>query len=201
MSRDGAEDRPLGDDREVWLSGTRRVPSPNFDERPPGTTIDLLVVHSISLPPGELGGPWIDSLFQNRLDPDAHPYFREIAHLRVSAHLLIRRHGRLVQYVSLAHRAWHAGRSCFQGREGCNDFSIGVELEGADDIPYTDAQYEVLSETVRAIVARYPAITPTRMVGHSDIAPGRKTDPGPAFDWGRFRSQLKQVQNPALSFW
>jgi len=152
--------------------------------------VDLLVVHGISLPPGELGGHWIEALFQNRLDPQAHPYFRSIADLRVSAHLLIRRDGELVQFVDLAKRAWHAGPSCFQGRERCNDFSIGIELEGTETVPYTDAQYAVLAETVRAVMERFPAITPARLVGHSDIAPGRKTDPGPAFDWARLRSAL-----------
>jgi AmpD protein len=144
-----------------------------------------LVIHGISLPPGEFGGPWIDDLFRNRLDPDAHPYFQGIAHLRVSAHLLIRRDGKLIQYVPLTRRAWHAGPSCFRGREQCNDFSIGIELEGADDVPYADRQYQVLRETIKAVIRRYPSITPHRIAGHSDIAPGRKTDPGPAFEWGR----------------
>jgi AmpD protein len=173
-----------------WLPGARRVPSPNWDPRPPGTQVDLLVIHGISLPPGEFGGPWIDALFQNRLPTDAHPFFAGLAGLRVSAHLLIRRDGELVQYVPLGLRAWHAGRSQFAGRTGCNDFSIGIELEGTDQIPYTAAQYRCLAATTRAILTCYPLITPQRIAGHSDIAPGRKTDPGPAFDWGRYRGEL-----------
>jgi AmpD protein len=173
-----------------WLPAARRSPSPNWDERPPGTVIDLLVIHGISLPPGDFGGPWIEALFHNRLDPEAHPYFATIAALRVSAHLLIRRDGELIQLVDLARRAWHAGPSCFEGRERCNDFSIGIELEGADGVPYTDAQYAVLAKAIKAVKARCPAISPARIVGHSDIAPGRKTDPGPAFDWSRLRREL-----------
>jgi AmpD protein len=179
-----------GCDAEGWLPEARRVRSPNFDRRPPGSDVDLLVIHGISLPPGEYGGHWIDDLFQNRLDPDAHPYFRAIAHLRVSSHLLVRRDGELIQYVPLGHRAWHAGTSCFQGREQCNDFSVGVELEGTDDDAYTAAQYAVLGVTAKVIMRRFPAINPERIVGHSDIAPGRKTDPGPGFDWRRFRTLL-----------
>jgi AmpD protein len=171
-----------------WLPEARRVPSPNWDERPAGTAVDLLVVHGISLPPGCFGGPWIERLFQNRLDPGTHPYFRGIAGLRVSSHLLVRRDGELIQFVALEHRAWHAGVSCFEGREACNDFSIGIELEGADEIPYEEPQYRVLAETAREIRRRFPAITPRRIVGHCDIAPGRKSDPGPLFDWDRFRA-------------
>ncbi len=155
-----------------------------------GTRVDLLVIHGVSLPPGEFGGPWIDALFQNRLDPQAHPYFGPIAGLKVSSHLLIRRDGELIQYVDLTKRAWHAGVSSFQGRERCNDFSIGIELEGTDDLPYASSQYQVLAEVSRTILTRFPAITPDRIVGHSDIAPGRKTDPGPAFDWERYRRLL-----------
>ena len=147
-------------------------------------------IHSISLPPGSFGGPWIDDLFQNRLDPDAHPYFRDIAHLRVSSHLLIRRDGELIQYVDLNRRAWHAGTSCFAGRERCNDFAIGIELEGEDQTPYEKVQYRVLAEAARKIMERFPAIDVERVVSHSDIAPGRKTDPGPAFDWKRFRELI-----------
>lgn len=171
-----------------WLPEARHAPSPNWDERPVGIVVDLLVIHGISLPPGKFGGPGIDALFRNRLDPGAHPYFRKIANLRVSAHLLIDRSGELIQYVALDKRAWHAGTSCFAGREACNDFAVGVELEGSDDIPYEDIQYRVLAQTTREIQARLPAIVPQRIVGHSDIAPGRKTDPGPAFDWRRFRA-------------
>jgi AmpD protein len=150
------------------------------------------VIHNISLPPGELGGDWIDDLFLGRLDPDAHPYFVvACAAGPVSTHLLIRRDGTLVQYVPLGQRAWHAGRSLFRGRERCNDFSIGVELEGADHMPFELAQYRTLAVATRAIVARYPAIIPERIVGHSDIAPGRKTDPGPHFDWGLYRELIE----------
>lgn len=168
----------------------RWVPSPNHDPRPAATEVDLLVIHGISLPPGQLGGPWIEQLFQNRLDWEAHPYFATIRGLRVSAHLLIRRDGELIQLVDFAERAWHAGVSSFAGRGACNDYSIGIELEGADTIPYTDAQYRVLAETVRELMRRFPAIGPERIVGHSDIAPGRKTDPGPAFDWARLRGAI-----------
>jgi AmpD protein len=173
-----------------WLPDARPVPSPNWDERPADAVVDLLVIHGISLPPGSFGGPWIQQLFQNRLDPRAHPYFGGIAHLRVSAHLLIRRDGELIQLVALQNRAWHAGVSCFDGRACCNDFSIGIELEGTDEVPYEAAQYRVLARTTREIQTRYPGITRQRIVGHSDIAPGRKTDPGPAFDWDRFRALL-----------
>ena len=173
-----------------WLRGALRLPSPNRDRRPAGTRIELLVIHNISLPPGAFGGPGIERLFLNQLDPAEHPYFAELAHLRVSAHLLIRRDGQLVQFVPLHLRAWHAGQSCFQGRERCNDFSIGIELEGADQIPYESAQYQTLTQVTRELQRRYPGITPKRIVGHSDIAPNRKTDPGPAFDWDRFRQLL-----------
>jgi len=152
--------------------------------------VELLVIHCISLPPGELGGPWIDALFQNRLHPGAHPFFGSIAGLRVSAHLLIRGDGELVQYVPLDRRAWHAGASSFRGRPNCNDFSVGIELEGTEDRPFSDAQYVVLAHTTRQIMARYPALTPERIAGHSEIAPGRKTDPGPCFDWARYRRLL-----------
>lgn len=170
-----------------WLQGVSHSPSPNVNERPVGDGIDLLVIHSISLPPGEFGGPWIDDLFHNRLDPDAHPYFAQIHALEVSAHCLIRRDGRIVQYVPFDKRAWHAGPSCFEGRENCNDFSIGIELEGSDEAAFTDEQYRALAEVTRSIRSLYPAITAARVTGHSDIAPGRKTDPGPAFDWQRYR--------------
>ena len=180
-----------------WLPQARRIISPNWDERPPGLSVDLLVIHGVSLPPGEFGGPWIDALFQNRLDPEAHPYFRPIAGLRVSSHLLIRRDGELIQYVDLRKRAWHAGVSSFLGRERCNDYAIGIELEGADEVPYTAAQYQTLAETSRDLLARFPAITLKRIVGHSTIAPGRKTDPGPAFDWDRYRRLLAMCQGGA----
>jgi AmpD protein len=180
-----------------WLRQARRVPSPNWDARPAGTVVDLLVIHGISLPPGEFGGPWIDDLFLNRLDPTAHPYFPAIAGLRVSCHLLIRRDGELLQYVDLRRRAWHAGVSSFEGRGCCNDYAVGIELEGADDTPYEDAQYHRLAEVTKEVTARFPAITPQRIAGHSDIAPGRKTDPGPAFDWPRFRQLLEGRGTPA----
>jgi len=173
-----------------WLLDARRVESPNCDTRPEGTCISLLVIHGISLPPGELGGPWIDALFTNALNPEAHPYFRDIAGLRVSSHLLIRRDGELVQYVPFGLRAWHAGLSSLEGRPCCNDYSIGIELEGTDRNPYSALQYTQLAEVARALMQRYPAITAQRIVGHSDIAPGRKTDPGLAFDWSYLRSLL-----------
>jgi AmpD protein len=163
----------------------RQVPSPNCDDWPSGCTPELIVVHGISLPPGEFGGPWIEQLFTNALDTTAHPAFAELAGLRVSSHLLIRRDGELVQFVPLSQRAWHAGQSSFCGRERCNDFSIGIELEGTDDSPYAEAQYSRLALTVRALRAALPSLRLAPLVGHSDIAPERKTDPGPAFDWGR----------------
>jgi AmpD protein len=174
-----------------WLEGVRRVPSPNCDERPPGSDIDLLVVHSISLPPGEFGGPHVDALFTNSLDPAGHADFREIQGLRVSAHLLVRRDGGVIQYVSFLDRAWHAGQSCFEGRERCNDFSIGIELEGSDNVAFEPPQYERLGEIIVLLRGAWPSITPERIVGHSDIAPGRKADPGPAFDWQRLRTLLR----------
>ncbi len=172
------------------LPGARWAPSPNFGPRPEGAPISLLVVHNISLPPGQFGGPEIEDFFCNRLDHRAHPYFREIEGMQVSAHALIRRDGELVQFVSLLDRAWHAGRSSFRGEQECNDFSIGIELEGTDDLAYTEAQYRRLADTGELIMAAWPAITPERMTGHCDIAPGRKTDPGPAFDWSHFRDLL-----------
>lgn len=167
-----------------WVRGARHVPSPNREERPAGAIPSLVVVHNISLPPGEFGGEAIEALFQNRLDCDAHPYFdANLRGLRVSAHFLIRRDGELVQFVSCDARAWHAGVSNFLGRERCNDFSIGIELEGADDQPFEPAQYAALATLTRALAARYPV---EAVAGHADIAPGRKTDPGPCFDWQRY---------------
>jgi AmpD protein len=173
------------------LRGARRVDSPNFDERPEGCAPELIVIHGISLPPGSYGGTAIERLFTNRLDPGEHPYFREIAALRVSSHLLIRRDGEVVQYVPFDKRAWHAGDSCFRERRACNDFSIGIELEGQDEEPYAAVQYERLSEVVAALLRTYPGLSPQAIAGHSDIAPGRKTDPGPAFDWAAFRARLE----------
>jgi AmpD protein len=165
-----------------WLGCAQRIDSPNFDERPVGEAICLLVVHAISLPPAQFGSDDIVRLFTNTLDPGAHPYFFAISGVRVSAHFLIRRDGRLLQFVSCAQRAWHAGASCWNSRERCNDFSIGIELEGCDELPFEDAQYVRLVALVEALRALYPI---EAIVGHSDIAPGRKTDPGPFFDWRR----------------
>ena len=169
-------------DAEGWLDGARRVASPNCDERPEGEGVSLLVVHAISLPPGEFGGDAIERLFTNQLDPNAHPFFGEIEGLRVSAHFLIRRNGELIQFVPASLRAWHAGVSVWKGRERCNDFSLGVELEGCDERPFEDIQYRVLARLVASLRSAYPL---DHIAGHSDIAPGRKTDPGPFFDWSR----------------
>lgn len=174
------------------LDAARQVPSPNCDERPDGSVIDLIVIHGISLPPGQFGGSWIDALFTNTLDPAAHPYFQTIAGLRVSAHLLVRRDGEIVQYVPFQRRAWHAGESIYRDRRRCNDFSIGIELEGTDHTPYDSRQYGVLAELITALRIAYPAITPERLTGHADIAPGRKTDPGSAFDWSELHRRLGQ---------
>jgi len=182
----GAEGVHLQVDLENGLMrNARQVVSPNCDARPAGAEAELIVVHGISLPPGEFGGPWIERLFTNSLPLDMHPYFAEIGELRVSSHLLVARDGGLTQFVRFADRAWHAGQSCYNGRVACNDFSIGVELEGVDTIPYEAAQYDTLAEVVAALCDAYPRLSPDRVVGHSDISPGRKTDPGPAFDWER----------------
>jgi N-acetyl-anhydromuramoyl-L-alanine amidase len=172
------------------LDGARQVPSPHCDERPGGPP-DLIVVHGISLPPGEYDGPWIDRLFTNSLPADAHPYFATIATLKVSSHLLIRRDGSVVQYVPFHQRAWHAGASSYCGRERCNDFSIGIELEGTDDTAYEPAQYRALRDAILVLCEAYPSLSREHVTGHSDIAPGRKTDPGPAFDWPRLRALLR----------
>jgi AmpD protein len=166
-----------------WLADIRHVHSPNYDERPSGCCPELIIVHGISLPPCEFGGPGIDQLFTNCLNPDEHPYYAEIAGLEVSSHFLIRRDGELVQYVDIFKRAWHAGKSSYQGRERCNDFAIGIELEGADDVAYEPAQYEMLAGLVRILRNSLPTLEVAPLVGHSDVAPGRKTDPGPAFSW------------------
>jgi len=172
------------------MRGVRQIASPNYDSRPPGVEADLIVVHGISLPPGEFGGPWIDRLFTNSLPAEEHPYFAEIGSLRVSSHVVVARDGAVTQYVPFTERAWHAGKSLYCGREACNDFSVGVELEGSDTLPYEPAQYCALAEVVAALCAAYPRLSPDRLVGHSDIAPGRKTDPGPAFDWPHARSLI-----------
>ena len=181
--------------RQHCLQEARQESSPNQSERPIGENPSLLVIHNISLPPGQYGGSCIDDFFCNRLDYSTHPFFQEIRYLRVSAHLLIRRDGEVVQYVPFDRMAWHAGQSCFAGREACNAFSIGIELEGTDYEPFTVRQYECLRQVVQALMAQYPAITPDRIVGHSDIAPGRKTDPGPHFDWQRLRAFLGKEAN------
>jgi AmpD protein len=168
-------------------SGAMWIPSPNCDERPPDARIELLVIHNISLPPGEFGGPYVTDLFLNRLHPGAHPYFAGLAGLEVSAHFLIDREGGVTQYVPCELRAWHAGASSWRGRERCNDFSIGIEMEGTDDVPFTDAQYAALEALTKALFARYGELA---LAGHSDVAPGRKTDPGAHFDWERYRRSL-----------
>jgi N-acetyl-anhydromuramoyl-L-alanine amidase len=173
-----------------WSTGVQREPSPNFDVRAAGTGIDLLVIHNISLPPGQFGGPYIADLFGNRLDCDVHPYFDRLRQMKVSAHFLIRRDGSVMQFVSANDRAWHAGLSNFCGRERCNDFSIGIELEGTDDEPFAPPQYEALAALTMALRERYPL---TDVAGHEHIAPGRKTDPGPCFDWGLYRKSLIQL--------
>ena len=167
------------------LLGARQVHSPNCDERPEGVEIDLIVIHNISLPPGKFGGGEIDAFFTNQLDPSAHPYFKTMAHLTVSSHVVIDRQGEITQYVPFTKRAWHAGVSVFEGREKCNDFSIGIELEGTDTLPYTEQQYQSLIALIKLLRVAYPGITPDRITGHSDIAPSRKTDPGDVFDWAR----------------
>jgi len=193
----GRESAPLKIDSATGLlTGARQVLSPHCDARPAGMTPELLVVHGISLPPGEFGGPWIDRLFTGTLPAEAHPYFREIAATRVSAHALIRRAGEIVQYVPFGERAWHAGASQYRGRAACNDFSVGVELEGTGDTPYTDAQYEALTALTAALLATYASLSAEAITGHSDIAPGRKEDPWPTFDWPRFRALLKERYVP-----
>jgi AmpD protein len=174
-----------------WVDRVRRVPSPNRDARPGGAAVSLLLLHAISLPPGEYGGDAIERLFTNRLDPAAHPYFAAIAGLEVSSHLLLRRDGGLLQFVPVHERAWHAGASVWRGRGRCNDFSVGVELEGSEDGPFEDAQYERLCELIHALRARLPL---RDVAAHSDVAPGRKTDPGPHFDWARLLADLAASQ-------
>ncbi|WP_375740137.1 1,6-anhydro-N-acetylmuramyl-L-alanine amidase AmpD [Pseudomonas boanensis] len=174
-----------------WCQGISHCPSPNFNQRPLGE-VSLLVIHNISLPPGQFGTGKVQAFFQNALDANEHPYFAGISGLTVSAHFLIERNGAVTQFVSCNDRAWHAGLSRFAGRKNCNDFSLGIELEGTDELPFTETQYASLIALVAQLRRGYPAITPERICGHSDIAPGRKTDPGPAFDWGRLRTALEQ---------
>lgn len=174
-------------DANGLLDTAQFIFSPNHDERPEGSAISLLVIHSISLPPDEFGGNGVIELFTNQIDPDAHPYYQNLRDLRVSAHFFIRRDGAVIQFVPCLKRAWHAGASCWQGKERCNDFSIGIELEGSDDTPFTDAQYSALLSLTRCICDHYPI---EHIAGHADIAPGRKTDPGSCFDWDRYGSGL-----------
>lgn len=173
--------------RQGWLQRARALPSPNFGVRPPGLPISLIVLHSISLPPGRFEGDFVQALFTNTLDWDAHPDFDSIRGMQVSAHFYIRRSGELWQFVDCQRRAWHAGVSRHRGRANCNDFSIGIELEGADTDPYEDAQYESLAALLHGLLDAYPTLAPDRLVGHDEIAPGRKTDPGVSFDWPRLR--------------
>lgn len=172
-----------------WLRGVKRLASPNFDARP-DNDISLVVVHGISLPAGRFGTGLVEALFTNTLDVGAHPGLADLAGLRVSSHLLISRRGRVVQFVPFHRRAWHAGESSYGGRSGCNDFAIGIELEGTDETPYANAQYQRLTMAIQALFRRYPALSPSRVVGHAEVAPGRKTDPGPAFDWQRLFDSL-----------
>ena len=177
-------------DDNHYLSEAAHCHSPNYDNRPCNTDISLIVIHCISLPPNEFNNTYIDDLFCNRLDANAHAYFSTIAHLKVSAHLLIKRTGTITQYVAFNKRAWHAGQSHYLGRERCNDFSIGIELEGADTSPYTEIQYKQLASVIKTLLGYYPTLSPEHIVGHSDIAPLRKTDPGKYFDWQKLQQLL-----------
>jgi AmpD protein len=181
------------------ISPARQCLSPNRDARPEGASLDMVVLHGISLPPGEFGGSEIEALFLNRLDWDAHPYFAEIRGMEVSAHLLIRRDGELIQFVPFTERAWHAGESSFRGISRCNDYSIGIELEGEDDTPYDERQYRVLPDVLKAVSQAYPGISPRELAGHCDVAPGRKSDPGPAFDWLRLYDALGETLEHKIS--
>jgi AmpD protein len=190
--KNAALDHVLTISASGWLDGMRRVESPNFGPRPDSVDIRLIVVHAISLPPGEYGGGHVQLFFSNRLDPALHPYFEEIQNMQVSAHCLIERDGALTQFVSFLERAWHAGESSWRGSEDCNDFSIGIELEGCDEDAFSVAQYQRLAALVIALRKQYPAIGDDALCGHSDIAPGRKTDPGPKFDWDKLEDTIKQ---------
>ncbi len=176
-----------------WWLAAERLDSPNFGERPPAAEVSLVVVHNISLPPGEFGGNWVEDFFLNRLDVGAHPYFAEIAGLQVSAHFYVRRDGRVIQFVGCDRRAWHAGRSTWCGRDNCNDYSVGIELEGCDELPFTEAQYAALWPLLDALRQRYPIAA---VAGHSDIAPGRKSDPGPHFDWAALAARHPDLDLP-----
>ncbi len=176
--------------QQGWINTARRVISPNCDMRPGNIEINLLVIHCISLPPDTFGGTWIDALFTNTLDSDFHPYFKELKELKVSSHLLIRRTGEIVQYVPFDKKAWHAGKSTYEGVANCNDYSIGIELEGSENLPYEEIQYKILADTTRALLTNYPGLSSGRIVGHCDIAPQRKKDPGPYFNWEKYRSTI-----------
>lgn len=176
-----------------WLNFAHKIPSPNFNSRPVGTSISLLVIHNISLPPGEFGGGYVQKFFLNQLDSEAHPYFKTLAAMQVSAHVLIERDGKVTQFVSFDARAWHAGASSYQGVDNCNDYSIGIELEGTDDQPFTPQQYQQLVKVTRQLLLTYPTLTPERITGHEHIAPGRKTDPGPYFDWPHYFALLDDL--------
>ncbi len=187
------------DQKPGLVKCARQCRSPNQDARPDGVDVDLIILHSISLPPGKFGGPEVEQLFTNSLDWDSHPYFEEIRGTQVSAHLLLRRDGELVQFVPFSARAWHAGESCFQGRTRCNDHSIGIELEGEDEVAYDDRQYNSLIPLLASMLRAYPDLSARRIAAHSDIAPGRKTDPGPAFDWLRLYDGLSRELSPEES--
>ena len=176
------------------LQGAQQIPSPNFNQRPDQTKLQLVVIHNISLPPSQFGGGYIQKFFQNQLDWSAHPYFQTIEGMQVSAHVLILRSGEVIQFVNFNDRAWHAGRSSYLGKAECNDYSIGIELEGSDDLPFEEAQYQALAQVIVALQQEYPAIQ-QHLTGHSDIAPGRKTDPGPYFIWSHLRDLIQQLKH------
>lgn len=191
-------EKRFGDEMQIdkttgLLESATYIPSPNCDDRPLNTPINLLVIHNISLPPGDFGGEHISQLFTNCLNPNEHDYFKDICHLRVSSHLLIRRDGQLIQYVPFHKRAWHAGVSSYDGQTSCNDFSIGIELEGTDTITYEKRQYDKLIDVSKVLLATYQDLEVERITGHENIAPGRKTDPGPAFDWNRYFNSLNDL--------
>ena len=179
--------------RDGQLLGARQIPSPNFNQRPEYTDIQLLVIHNISLPPSQFGGGYIEQFFQNELDWSLHPYFQTIQGMQVSTHLLILRSGEVLQFVNFNQRAWHSGRSTYLGKKECNDYSIGIELEGSDDLPFQEIQYQVLAHVVTVLQATYPKLL-QHVAGHSDIARGRKTDPGPYFDWLKIRRLIQQYK-------